>query len=163
MTSDSITFRLAIIMLKIMSPFVAIFGRVESLVLLLLHRPTNTSFRMFPPEDQAWTSRLVDFDIYAWHASCALTILLVVPYMAYSDRQHPGGGLSRLTRTLWMRSRLAALCLCLMRLWLVFSVWNYTLLKDCDNAIAQGLDSMPRPLVSRHPVLLLGSFWWLLT
>lgn len=162
MTYESINFRLAIIMLKIMSPFVAIFRRVESLVLLLLHRPTVTSFRMFPPEDQAWASRLVDFDVYEWYATCALTILLVVPCMTSSHRQHPRGGLSRLTRILWKRSRLAAHFLSLMRLWLVFSVWNYTLLKDCDNAIAQGFDHLPRALVSRHPVLLFGSFWWLL-
>lgn len=163
MSFNSIIFRLAIIIIKLILPFVAIFRRTESLVLLLLHRPTAISFRMFPPPHYSWASRLVGFDVYGLYASYAWTILLGVPYMACNNRHHPGGLLSMLTKVLWERSRLAALLLCLMRLWLFFSVWNYTLLRDLDNAIAQGFDSMPKSLASRHPVLIFASYLWLMT
>lgn len=164
MNFDTVMLRITIAMIKLMSPFVTIFYGIESLVYRLLFQPTATSFRMFPPEEHAWPSRSAELHVYSWYASCACTLLICVPYMLYAgSRQHRARNSASLTAVLWKRSRLVALVVCVMRFWFMFSVWNYVLLKEMDDAVAQGLDRLPKDqLSSRHWVLLVCSFLWMI-
>lgn len=161
---DTVMLRIIIAMIKLTSPFVTIFSGIESLVYRLLLQPTATSFRMFPPQEHAWPSRSAEFHVYPWYTSCACTLLVCVPYMLYEgSRQQPGRDSESLTAVLWKRSRLVALVVCVMRFWLMFSVWNYVFLKEIDDAVAQGLDRLPKGQISTgHWVLLVCSFLWMM-
>ncbi|OIW29501.1 hypothetical protein CONLIGDRAFT_331072 [Coniochaeta ligniaria NRRL 30616] len=148
----------------LMRPFAATFSHIETSILLLLCRPTATSFRMFPPKEAAFVSWMEDGDLTAYHAWSAWMLLTLVPMLVHYNRKHlDSWGLSRLMRALWRRSRLAAIFLCVMRVWLVLASWNHVLVKDAHRAMAHGQEYLTTgPLETRHRVLLFLSFWFIL-
>jgi len=123
------------------------------------------SFRMFPPEDKVFVYRLEGGDVGQIRATSALVVLLFVPCLAYLDLHFAvnDSGLSWLTRELWKRSRALALLLCLLRIWFIWAIWNYVLMKNIDDAMVRGLKYFSPSVVMlpRNLIWAAGPAWLL--